>query len=602
MNQKINNKTRTLLKSFLILVLFAVSLQAVAIWQAPSAGFPPSGNVATPINSSNSDQIKSGGLTVGFFQSNGVSILTQDVDIGGTLTLSSGSPEAGKILTSSNASGVASWSTFSSILGNTTINVTNGGTGLGTIGANSVLVTTAADTITPIALGNGESIKRTASGNGWTAYTPLSGGVVTSSGLTMTSGKLLGRYTSPPATGAVQEITVSTGLNLDSSGNLTATATGLPSPSTDDTMLVANGSAWEIKSIPDCDDVNGNHLNYNTSNNQFSCGNSSSTPPAMTGTLTPSSSSCVISVGASSCTSGTLTWTTTNPQGTSQVTNNSGATPVPTGNNSSSAFTVPYNSAFSGVTTFYLYNNSALLAQATVTTSCAGTSTWNGTTCANTPLPPTSSSPVIRQTTQNNGSTPNTTLTFNVPSSVQNQDLLIAYVSHDANTLTNWPSGWMHLFKTSQTTSGSSVQTFEARYKISNGSDSGTVTLNADIATTFAAQLYVYVGHTSVPEATVTFGNSTSPDSPNLTPSWGSAHNQWFTVLGLNRGGTYAGGSVTPPTSYTGLSIGSTTNPSPGAAFVTTSRLLSTTSQNPGAYTLSTQDYWIAATVAVRGQ
>lgn len=381
-----NNKTKTLLKSFLILVLFALSVEAIAVWRAPAVA-PTGGNIATPINSSNSDQIKSGGLTVGFFQSNGVSILTQDVDIGGTLTISSGTPGAGKLLTSTNASGAASWSTFSSVLGNTTINVTNGGTGLDDMTASSVLVTTAADTITPFALAVGESIKRAASGNGWVAYTPLSAGTVTSSGLTMASGKLLGRYTNPPSAGGVQEITVSTGLNLDSSGNLTATGTSLPSASTDDTMLVANGTVWQIKSIPDCDDVNGNHLNYDTTNNQFSCGNSSSTPPTMTGTLNPSSSSCVISVGASSCVSGTLTWTTTNPQGTSSVTNNGTATPsAPTGNNSSSTFTVPYLSAFSGVTTFYLYNNSVLLAQATVTTSCAGTSTWNGTICTNTSM------------------------------------------------------------------------------------------------------------------------------------------------------------------------------------------------------------------------
>lgn len=43
--------------------------------------------------------------------------------------------------------------------------------------------------------------------------------------LTLDSGKLIGRYSA--GNGSAQEITVSTGLNLDGSGNLTATGGGL---------------------------------------------------------------------------------------------------------------------------------------------------------------------------------------------------------------------------------------------------------------------------------------------------------------------------------------------------------------------------------------
>lgn len=45
---------------------------------------------------------------------------------------------------------------------------------------------------------------------------------------------------------------------------------------TDDFVLVGSGSAWEIKAVPDCDDSSGNHLNYDTATNTFSCGTSSS--------------------------------------------------------------------------------------------------------------------------------------------------------------------------------------------------------------------------------------------------------------------------------------------------------------------------------------
>ena len=44
----------------------------------------------------------------------------------------------------------------------------------------------------------------------------------------------------------------------------------------DDTVFVSNGTVLESKAIPDCDDAGGNHLNYDTTTNAFSCGTSGS--------------------------------------------------------------------------------------------------------------------------------------------------------------------------------------------------------------------------------------------------------------------------------------------------------------------------------------
>ena len=51
--------------------------------------------------------------------------------------------------------------------------------------------------------------------------------------------------------------------------------TGLSSAS-DDTTLISSGSAWVATAIPNCTDTGGNHLNYTTASNAFSCGTSSS--------------------------------------------------------------------------------------------------------------------------------------------------------------------------------------------------------------------------------------------------------------------------------------------------------------------------------------
>lgn len=76
--------------------------------------------------------------------------------------------------------------------------------------------------------------------------------------------------------------------------NLAASVTGtLPvanggtnlTAATDDNVMVGNGTTWQSKAIGDCDDTGGNHLNYDTGTNAFSCGTSggsSVTPSALT--------------------------------------------------------------------------------------------------------------------------------------------------------------------------------------------------------------------------------------------------------------------------------------------------------------------------------
>lgn len=51
--------------------------------------------------------------------------------------------------------------------------------------------------------------------------------------------------------------------------------TGVTS-SVDDSVLLGNGSAWQVKVIPSCLDSIGQHLNYDPSTNTFGCGTSSS--------------------------------------------------------------------------------------------------------------------------------------------------------------------------------------------------------------------------------------------------------------------------------------------------------------------------------------
>ena len=94
----------------------------------------------------------------------------------------------------------------------------------------------------------------------------------------------------------------------------------------------------------------------------------------MSGTLTSSVPSCTIVAGGNSC-SVNLTWSTSDPIGTSAVTA-SGMTDLTGNSGTSVAATVPYSTR-----TFYLYNSGFQLASRTVTASCASGSVWNGSIC-----------------------------------------------------------------------------------------------------------------------------------------------------------------------------------------------------------------------------
>ncbi len=92
-----------------------------------------------------------------------------------------------------------------------------------------------------------------------------------------------------------------------------------------------------------------------------------------------SATSCTISNGSSTCTS-SVTWNTANLTGNpTQVTrNNPSNTHV---SYLTSGSSVP-NVVNYGSSTFYLYHNSALLAQSSMNATCASGTGWNGSTCS----------------------------------------------------------------------------------------------------------------------------------------------------------------------------------------------------------------------------
>lgn len=82
---------------------------------------------------------------------------------------------------------------------------------------------------------------------------------------------LHGNAAGNPSFGAVSLTTDVSGTLPVANGGTNLTA------ATDDDTMVGNGTTWQSKAIPDCDDTSGNHLNYDTTTNTFSCGTTATT-------------------------------------------------------------------------------------------------------------------------------------------------------------------------------------------------------------------------------------------------------------------------------------------------------------------------------------
>lgn len=100
---------------------------------------------------------------------------------------------------------------------------------------------------------------------------------------------------------------------------------------------------------------------------------------SMSGTMTANPASCTILAGKSDC-SVDLSWNTTNPQGTTEITSPypKPKTTVATGNSGTKTVTIPYDHR-----DFYMYNNGNALDgnPFTVKSSCDTGTSWNGSIC-----------------------------------------------------------------------------------------------------------------------------------------------------------------------------------------------------------------------------
>jgi hypothetical protein len=262
----------------------------------------------------------------------------------------------------------------------------------------------------------------------------------------------------------------------------------------------------------------------------------------MSGGLTPSATSCTISQDQSSC-SVNLDWNITNPQSTptaitaSGMTNIDVATTTATPQSGTRSVSVPYNTR-----TFFLYNNSLILDQETISATCASGTAWDGTKCA---IYPPHTGSISTSPNPCSITAPATTCTTYVTWTSNNVSSARVYVSING--------GAEQLFSSSLSCSGtscpySSIQAGQSYNFILRDNGAGG-TLLAQLAQPVTANVITPVSLIANPTS-IFSGSST-------TLTWNSSEASCTTGTpgGFNPGSLPGGNSIVYPLSTTTYSI-----------------------------------------------
>jgi hypothetical protein len=210
------------------------------------------------------------------------------------------------------------------------------------------------------------------------------------------------------------------------------------------------------------------------------------------------------------------------------------------------------------------------------------------------------STPVVESITSYKNTSSASTHAVTMPAIVSAGDLLLAICS-SRNAAGTWSaSGWSIL----QTLTGAGVL-----YKTAAGTEGGTTeTFSLSGSGRVQVTIRRISGwHGTTPPELQSTNSTTStnnPNPPSLAPSWGSANTLWIAFFCAINGKIINTTHVTGwPTNYSdGRTINSHGNGTEGVN-VSASRGLAASSDDPGAFTLTTEatgNFYLVGTIAVR--
>lgn len=193
-----------------------------------------------------------------------------------------------------------------------------------------------------------------------------------------------------------------------------------------------------------------------------------------------------------------------------------------------------------------------------------------------------------------------TTSTVNISAAVGAPivgDLLIITITKDGTGAFTWPASPAFTQCTGfPVTAGGGTNSaiVDARYRISTGDETTCAITHASESTAWHTVRIAADSWSGVPESQSSNGNSTNPDPPSLSPSWGLERTLWIVVAGNDGDVAITAG----PSGYflqNNVRVAASTGS--GSAFAVKESAVAT--EDPGTFTMSSEQ-WGAGTIAVR--
>jgi len=205
--------------------------------------------------------------------------------------------------------------------------------------------------------------------------------------------------------------------------------------------------------------------------------------------------------------------------------------------------------------------------------------------------------PTVASITETSFAANSTTHNVSMPATVNENDRLVMMIAVESATFGTTPTGWSVIGPTTNATCTYAIYT-----KLADGTEGGTtVNVPTNVGSNGAGQVYRitnnFVGPGVVTSGAVT-GTSVNPNPPSLGPSGGPE--AWLWLASTGGADDDATVSVYPA----GFTNGTDTQSGGGAnnsAEVGSARLnQSSQPVNPGTFTLSDSEAWVARTLAIR--
>jgi hypothetical protein len=207
--------------------------------------------------------------------------------------------------------------------------------------------------------------------------------------------------------------------------------------------------------------------------------------------------------------------------------------------------------------------------------------------------------PQIATASEGNSGGTASSLTVTLPTGIASGDLIVVEVSIDGTTAATWPSGWTQLYAANT----GPVARIEVRYRVADGTEGSSISVTtASTESTYIARRIT--GHNSAIEAAGTpntSAGSTTPDPPSFTPSWTQGDTLWIAACTYR---SFGGGNglTAYPSNYSLSQLDHDVGATAGGYGVgggSAARELNAVTENPGTFTQSLGEGWVANTYAI---